>query len=255
MQEYLFGPWKIAADEVFVTSPHCFAFGAYSSRLPTLSFRTRLLPGLQGTIWLGVGQTTCSAARAVHTRCHACCWSIMSSLAFAPAFPYLADIVWASCLRHVRHVIAAAVNLKPVVPGHVLVSPKRVVARFAELSPEEVGCAVLPSCMHTRCSGATHRTGLTRCLYVGPHSAHSRCCLPNTFLCAGSLPTPHTPPQVSDLWLLAQRVGTALEPHYGASSLTLAIQDGPQAGQTVPHVHVHVLPRCVGVWVYGWVGE
>jgi hypothetical protein len=27
MQEYLFGPWKIAADEVFVTSPHCFAFG------------------------------------------------------------------------------------------------------------------------------------------------------------------------------------------------------------------------------------
>lgn len=58
-------------------------------------------------------------------------------------------------------------------------------------------------------------------------------------------PTP-LPPQVSDLWLLAQRVGVALEPHFGASSLTLAIQDGPQAGQTVPHVHVHVLPRCGG---------
>ncbi|KAL1541015.1 bis(5'-adenosyl)-triphosphatase [Salvia divinorum] len=25
-----------------------------------------------------------------------------------------------------------------------------------------------------------------------------------------------------------------------ASSLTLAIQDGPQAGQTVPHVHIHI---------------
>jgi diadenosine tetraphosphate (Ap4A) HIT family hydrolase len=25
-----------------------------------------------------------------------------------------------------------------VVPGHVLISPKRVVARFSELSPEEV---------------------------------------------------------------------------------------------------------------------
>ena len=55
--------------------------------------------------------------------------------------------------------------------------------------------------------------------------------------------------QVSDLWCLAQRVGSALEPHFGASSLTLAIQDGPQAGQTVPHVHVHILPRWVGGWV------
>lgn len=105
-KEYLFGPWKIAAEEVFATSPHCFAF----------------------------------------------------------------------------------VNLKPVVPGHVLVSPKRVVARFAELAPEEV----------------------------------------------------------ADLWCLAQRVGTAVEPHFSAQSLTLAIQDGPQAGQTVPHVHVHILPRRPG---------
>jgi len=31
------------------------------------------------------------------------------------------------------------VNLKPIVPGHVLVIPKRVVKRFQELSPEEVG--------------------------------------------------------------------------------------------------------------------
>jgi bis(5'-adenosyl)-triphosphatase len=32
----------------------------------------------------------------------------------------------------------AFVNLKPVVPGHVLVSPIRVVPRFADLTPEEV---------------------------------------------------------------------------------------------------------------------
>jgi diadenosine tetraphosphate (Ap4A) HIT family hydrolase len=82
----------------------------------------------------------------------------------------------------------AFVNFKPIVPGHVLVSPKRVVHRFADLSLEEV----------------------------------------------------------ADLWTLSQRVGNAIEKHYNGSSLTLTIQDGPEAGQTVPHVHVHVLPRKSG---------
>ncbi|PIA59723.1 hypothetical protein AQUCO_00400549v1 [Aquilegia coerulea] len=51
--------------------------------------------------------------------------------------------------------------------------------------------------------------------------------------------------EVSDLWLTAQKVGQALEKYHKAASLTLAIQDGPQAGQTVPHVHIHILPRKV----------
>ncbi|KAG2431368.1 hypothetical protein HYH02_013357 [Chlamydomonas schloesseri] len=80
------------------------------------------------------------------------------------------------------------VNLKPVVPGHVLVSPLRHVKRFVDLTPEEV----------------------------------------------------------ADLWLLAQRVGSTVEAHYGAVSLTMAVQDGPAAGQTVPHVHIHILPRKAG---------
>lgn len=79
----------------------------------------------------------------------------------------------------------AFVNLKPVVPGHVLVTPRRVVARFADLSADEA----------------------------------------------------------SDLWLLAKRLGPPLEAHFGASALTLAIQDGPAAGQSVPHCHIHLLPR------------
>lgn len=82
----------------------------------------------------------------------------------------------------------AFVNLKPVVSGHVLISPKRVVHRFADLSSEEV----------------------------------------------------------ADLWSLSQRVGSVVEKHYRATFLTLTIQDGPEAGQTVPHVHVHVLPRKSG---------
>ncbi|CAI8591369.1 unnamed protein product [Vicia faba] len=49
--------------------------------------------------------------------------------------------------------------------------------------------------------------------------------------------------ETSDLWLTAQKVGRQLESYHKASSLTLAIQDGPQAGQTVPHVHIHVVPR------------
>lgn len=30
---------------------------------------------------------------------------------------------------------------------------------------------------------------------------------------------------------------------YKASSLNVAIQDGPDAGQSVPHVHTHIIPR------------
>ncbi|XP_059429844.1 bifunctional bis(5'-adenosyl)-triphosphatase/adenylylsulfatase FHIT isoform X3 [Corylus avellana] len=79
----------------------------------------------------------------------------------------------------------ALVNLRPVVPGHVLVCPRREVKRFVDLTADEI----------------------------------------------------------SDLWLTAQKVGSQLEHYHKASSLTFTIQDGPQSGQTVPHVHIHILPR------------
>ncbi|XP_074568583.1 bifunctional bis(5'-adenosyl)-triphosphatase/adenylylsulfatase FHIT [Curcuma longa] len=82
----------------------------------------------------------------------------------------------------------AMVNLRPVVPGHVLICPKREVKRFVDLTADEV----------------------------------------------------------CDLWLTAKEVGDRLEDYHKASSLTFTIQDGPQAGQTVPHVHIHVLPRRSG---------
>ncbi|KAB2009391.1 hypothetical protein ES319_D10G163700v1 [Gossypium barbadense] len=79
----------------------------------------------------------------------------------------------------------AMVNLRPVVPGNVLVCPRREVKRFADLTVEET----------------------------------------------------------QDLWLTAQKIGGRLECFHKASSLTFTIQDGPKAGQTVPHVHIHILPR------------
>ncbi|KAL8232975.1 hypothetical protein R6Q57_002753 [Mikania cordata] len=52
-----------------------------------------------------------------------------------------------------------------------------------------------------------------------------------------------TTEETRDLWISAQKIGKQLESYHKASSLTFTIQDGPQAGQTVPHVHIHIVPR------------
>ncbi|KAJ1822537.1 Dinucleoside triphosphate hydrolase [Coemansia sp. RSA 2599] len=55
-----------------------------------------------------------------------------------------------------------------------------------------------------------------------------------------------TQDEVTDLFVQGQRVSKVIEKLYKAESLTLCIQDGPQAGQSVPHVHLHVIPRYQG---------
>ncbi len=82
----------------------------------------------------------------------------------------------------------AFVNRRPVLPGHVLVSPIREAQRFSDLTPSEV----------------------------------------------------------SDLFQTVQIVSHAIEKHYGGQALTISIQDGQAAGQTIKHVHVHILPRKPG---------
>lgn len=52
--------------------------------------------------------------------------------------------------------------------------------------------------------------------------------------------------EVTDLFLSVQQVGRLLERTHNATSLTIAIQDGRDAGQSIPHVHVHVIPRKPG---------
>lgn len=55
-----------------------------------------------------------------------------------------------------------------------------------------------------------------------------------------------TEEEVADLFTSTQKIARVVEKAYGATSLSIAIQDGPDAGQTVEHVHVHVLPRKKG---------
>lgn len=49
--------------------------------------------------------------------------------------------------------------------------------------------------------------------------------------------------EVTDLFLTVQRVGRMIERVYNATSLNIAMQDGADAGQSVPHVHTHIIPR------------
>ncbi|KAF2475789.1 HIT-like protein [Lindgomyces ingoldianus] len=86
---------------------------------------------------------------------------------------------------HLSPLSFALVNIKPLLPGHVLVSPRRIVPRFNDLSIDEV----------------------------------------------------------QDLFLTVQRVSRMVERVFKATSLNIAIQDGVDAGQSVPHVHAHIIPR------------
>ncbi|ODQ81412.1 hypothetical protein BABINDRAFT_159710 [Babjeviella inositovora NRRL Y-12698] len=79
----------------------------------------------------------------------------------------------------------ALVNLKPLVPGHVLVVPLRLVPHLKDLTTEES----------------------------------------------------------IDYMLTIQFVHKFIQHHYKADSLNLSIQDGPEAGQSVPHLHTHIIPR------------
>lgn len=78
------------------------------------------------------------------------------------------------------------INHRPVLPGHVLVSPLRpVTKRLSELNNDEI----------------------------------------------------------FDLFQLVQKVQKAIETIYQAEASTIAIQDGKDAGQSIEHLHVHILPR------------
>merc|ERR1740128_538657 len=57
------------------------------------------------------------------------------------------------------------------------------------------------------------------------------------------------PDEISDLFLTVQKVQRGMELFHQTSSSTVTVQDGPDAGQSIKHVHVHILPRRQGDFV------
>ncbi|KAK3678459.1 Dinucleoside triphosphate hydrolase [Recurvomyces mirabilis] len=86
---------------------------------------------------------------------------------------------------HITKHSFAIVNLKPLLPGHILVSPLAVKPSLSDLSHDEV----------------------------------------------------------SDLFTTVTRIQRTLKRLYKADAFNVAVQDGEAAGQSVSHVHCHVIPR------------
>lgn len=52
-----------------------------------------------------------------------------------------------------------------------------------------------------------------------------------------------TMPESQDYFNTLQLIHRFIKWEYKADSVNVAIQDGPEAGQSVPHLHTHVIPR------------
>ena len=54
------------------------------------------------------------------------------------------------------------------------------------------------------------------------------------------------PEEASDLMSLLRRAKTVLEMEFKPEGYNIGINDGAAAGQTVPHLHIHLIPRYQG---------
>jgi diadenosine tetraphosphate (Ap4A) HIT family hydrolase len=55
-----------------------------------------------------------------------------------------------------------------------------------------------------------------------------------------------TKDEQSDLFNLLERAKKALQGEFNPDGYNIGINDGPAAGQTVPHLHMHLIPRYKG---------
>ena len=45
-----------------------------------------------------------------------------------------------------------------------------------------------------------------------------------------------------EMWISAKKIGESLKSIFGVEAIQYTIQDGFDAGQTVDHVHIHIIP-------------
>ncbi|XP_013143768.1 PREDICTED: nitrilase and fragile histidine triad fusion protein NitFhit isoform X1 [Papilio polytes] len=96
-----------------------------------------------------------------------------------------------SCVFYKTNWTYAFVNLRCVIPGHVLIAPIRLAERNRDLNEEEA----------------------------------------------------------ADFFKTIRLVQKLMEKVHNVNSSTVTIQDGPEAGQTIKHVHCHILPRKKGDFI------
>lgn len=77
-----------------------------------------------------------------------------------------------------------------------------------------------------------------------------RCVVPGHVLIATKRNIPRvekmTEEETKDLFFVACKIAKVLDAYHDAKSTTITVQDGEYAGQTVKHVHCHVMPRKPG---------
>ena len=83
-----------------------------------------------------------------------------------------------------RKLVFAFTNLKPFLPGHVLLVPTRVEKSYSNLTETEA----------------------------------------------------------IEMWVSAKNIAENLKKYYHTNSVQISIQDGKDAGQTVEHCHIHLIP-------------
>jgi diadenosine tetraphosphate (Ap4A) HIT family hydrolase len=54
------------------------------------------------------------------------------------------------------------------------------------------------------------------------------------------------PDELAALWTQVANVRKLLAKKYNPDAFNIGVNDGPAAGQTVPHAHIHVIPRRTG---------